>query len=198
MVRRGLTGVVAETVEGDTTYIRPEGSKYLLPVKGLSASVKLLHLEKRGDAPSAETSAPSASTRASIPSARGHKSKRRTPAEAQGAEAVAPRGAPPEADAIRAHTKSGDALVSFLCKPNAKVTQTTGLESGTVGIQLAAPRRDGEANAELLELAAAIFQLRKADVSLHAGLKDRTKVVRLAGVSEEEALGRLVAYLKPS
>ncbi|CAE7806394.1 Rnf25 [Symbiodinium sp. CCMP2592] len=46
-VSRGVHGVVAELVEGDTTYLRPEGSKHLLPVKGLSANIKLVHLEPR-------------------------------------------------------------------------------------------------------------------------------------------------------
>merc|ERR1712186_239919 len=46
-VPRGAVGVVAETSQGDTTYIRPEGTRYWLPVKGLSASVKILHLERR-------------------------------------------------------------------------------------------------------------------------------------------------------
>eukprot|EP00439_Symbiodinium_sp_Y106_P051917 s1818_g6.t3 len=61
-VSRGVHGVVAELVEGgsrsksllsslppqlpgDTTYLRPEGSKHFLPVKGLSANIKLVHLE---------------------------------------------------------------------------------------------------------------------------------------------------------
>eukprot|EP00929_Paragymnodinium_shiwhaense_P074912 TRINITY_DN38314_c0_g1_i3.p1 TRINITY_DN38314_c0_g1~~TRINITY_DN38314_c0_g1_i3.p1 ORF type:complete len:497 (-),score=67.25 TRINITY_DN38314_c0_g1_i3:774-2264(-) len=44
-VGKGYSGIVAEFKEGDTTYIRPEGSKYYLPVKGLSASVKLIHME---------------------------------------------------------------------------------------------------------------------------------------------------------
>ncbi|CAE7601144.1 RNF25 [Symbiodinium natans] len=46
-VSRGVQGVVAELVEGDTTYLRPEGSKHFLPVKGLSANIKLVHLEQQ-------------------------------------------------------------------------------------------------------------------------------------------------------
>ncbi|CAE7746239.1 Rnf25 [Symbiodinium pilosum] len=49
-VARGVHGVVAELVEGDTTYLRPEGSKHFLPVKGLSANVKLIHLEPQSKA----------------------------------------------------------------------------------------------------------------------------------------------------
>lgn len=44
-VNKGATGVVAEMVESDTTYIRPEGSKFWLPIKGRTASQKIIHLE---------------------------------------------------------------------------------------------------------------------------------------------------------
>lgn len=77
MVRKGLTGVVAETIESDTTYIRPEGSRYWLPVKGLSAGVKIIHLEKTREA---EEEAPLAADLSSAKPAesRGTKGKRKS------------------------------------------------------------------------------------------------------------------------
>jgi len=172
-VRKGFTGVVAETVEGDTAYIRPEGSKYWLPVKGLSASVKILHLEKTRE----------------VAAASEHDQRLLKVSRAEDPAVIAAQSA------VSSDARSGDVLVAFRCKPNARVTQAMGFKDGQVDVQLAAPPRDGEANAELLAFAATALSMRKGDVSLHSGYKDRRKLVRLAGMTVHDVVERLVAHM---
>ena len=88
-------------------------------------------------------------------------------------------------------------LCAFFCKPNAKCTQLClGALEAQVGVQLAAPPRDGQANKELLQFAVETFGARKADVALVSGAASRNKVVSVAGVSLEGAKGSLHRMLK--
>eukprot|EP00842_Homolaphlyctis_polyrhiza_P004122 jgi/Hompol1/4710/HPOL_002300-RA len=74
----------------------------------------------------------------------------------------------------------GDAIrLSVHVKPGAKVSQVTDTNGEAVGIQLAAPARDGEANAELMDFLAATLGLRKYHLELIAGHKSREKVVKI-------------------
>lgn len=54
-----------------------------------------------------------------------------------------------------------------------------------LGVALAAPPRDGEANAELVDFVRTFFGLKKSDVSFASGGKSREKLVSLGSVSIE-------------
>ncbi|KAJ3282670.1 hypothetical protein HK104_010776 [Borealophlyctis nickersoniae] len=95
--------------------------------------------------------------------------------------------------------KDGAVKLSILVKPNAKESKVTDIgigEGGRVGLQLAAPPRDGEANEELVRVLAEILNTKKYNLSLLSGQKSREKVVRVEGLSLEEAKARLTANLQ--
>ncbi|RUS28752.1 hypothetical protein BC938DRAFT_481497, partial [Jimgerdemannia flammicorona] len=75
--------------------------------------------------------------------------------------------------------------ISLLIKPNAKESRVTEVTEEWVGIAVAAPPREGEANREVVEFVA---QIRKTDVEVIAGHKAREKVVRVDGVMALDVL----------
>jgi uncharacterized protein len=66
-------------------------------------------------------------------------------------------------------------------KPNARVSRLAQQPDGTWLAQLKSPPVDGKANAELIELVAAHFGCRKAQVSIRVGAAGRRKLVKIAG-----------------
>uniref|UniRef100_A0A8D8EVM7 UPF0235 protein C15orf40 homolog n=2 Tax=Culex pipiens TaxID=7175 RepID=A0A8D8EVM7_CULPI len=75
--------------------------------------------------------------------------------------------------------KSGNVLIRILAKPGSKFNGITGIEDEGVGVQIAAPPIDGEANTELVKYLAKLLDLRKSDVSLDRGSKSRQKTIVL-------------------
>uniref|UniRef100_A0A8D8EV41 UPF0235 protein C15orf40 homolog n=1 Tax=Culex pipiens TaxID=7175 RepID=A0A8D8EV41_CULPI len=75
--------------------------------------------------------------------------------------------------------KSGNVLIKILAKPDSKFNGITGIEDEGVGVQIAAPPIDGEANTELVKYLAKLLDLRKSDVSLDRGSKSRQKTIVL-------------------
>lgn len=75
--------------------------------------------------------------------------------------------------------KSGSVLIKILAKPGSKTNGITGIEDEGVGVQIAAPPIDGEANTELVKYLAKLLDLRKSDVSLDRGSKSRQKTIVL-------------------
>lgn len=62
----------------------------------------------------------------------------------------------------------------------------------SVGIMIAAPPTDGEANAELIRYLSEVLDLKKSEVALDKGSRSREKVVKLSGsLTPEEVLERL-------
>ncbi|KAI8926287.1 hypothetical protein BC831DRAFT_457235 [Entophlyctis helioformis] len=73
----------------------------------------------------------------------------------------------------------GAVKVAAHVKPGAKASQVVETAGDAVGIQLAAPARDGEANQEFLRFMADTLGVRKHQLSLIAGHKSRDKVLRI-------------------
>ena len=77
-------------------------------------------------------------------------------------------------------------FIAVVVKPNAKTSRILGSLSSPdatddfLDISLAAPPRDGEANAELLDLMRGVLGVKKSDLSLAAGGKSRDKCVVVA------------------
>ncbi|XP_056307576.1 UPF0235 protein C15orf40 homolog [Danio aesculapii] len=88
--------------------------------------------------------------------------------------------------------KDGTITIAIHAKPGAKQNAVTDVSEEAVGVAIAAPPTDGEANAELLRYLSKVLQLKKSEVSLDKGSKSREKVIRVtADVSQEEILNKL-------
>lgn len=64
-------------------------------------------------------------------------------------------------------------------KPNARASELLAQSDGSFIANLKAPPVDGKANAELITLVAAHFDLRKSQVAIRSGAASRMKLVRL-------------------
>ncbi|XP_038623246.1 UPF0235 protein C15orf40 homolog [Tachyglossus aculeatus] len=88
--------------------------------------------------------------------------------------------------------KSGAVTVAVHAKPGAKQNAVTDVSVEAVGVAIAAPPSEGEANAELCRFLAKILELRKSDVVLDRGGKSREKVIKiLSATTPEEILAKL-------
>jgi uncharacterized protein (TIGR00251 family) len=68
-----------------------------------------------------------------------------------------------------------------------------GLRDGVLIVKLAAAPVDGAANDELIALLARQLDIPKRDIAIVGGERSRTKRIRIAGLSREQALARLAA-----
>ncbi|XP_030569989.1 UPF0235 protein C15orf40 homolog [Drosophila novamexicana] len=89
--------------------------------------------------------------------------------------------------------KSGNIVIKILAKPGAKQNGITDIGLDGVGVQIAAPPSEGEANAELVKFLSKVLGLRKSDVSLDKGSRSRNKIVLVSkGASTVEAIEQLL------
>ncbi|XP_017955549.1 UPF0235 protein C15orf40 homolog [Drosophila navojoa] len=85
--------------------------------------------------------------------------------------------------------KSGNIAIKILAKPGAKQNGITDIGLEGVGVQIAAPPTEGEANAELVKFLSKALGLRKSDVSLDKGSRSRNKIILISkGVTTVEAI----------
>ncbi|XP_033097023.1 UPF0235 protein C15orf40 homolog [Anneissia japonica] len=75
--------------------------------------------------------------------------------------------------------KNGSIVINVHAKPGARQNAITDISPDGVGIQVAAPPKEGEANTELVSFIAKVLGLRKGSVLLERGSKSRLKVIRL-------------------
>lgn len=66
-------------------------------------------------------------------------------------------------------------------KPGSRVDELTELADGTWQARVKAPPVDGKANAAVIELVAAHFGVRKAQVTIKSGASGRMKLVQIDG-----------------
>ncbi|CAO2613979.1 UPF0235 protein C15orf40 homolog, partial [Lemmus lemmus] len=86
----------------------------------------------------------------------------------------------------------GCVTIAIHAKPGSKQNAVTNLTTEAVGVAIAAPPSEGEANAELCRYLSKVLELRKSDVVLDKGGKSREKVVKLlASTTPEEVLEKL-------
>ncbi|XP_034481185.1 UPF0235 protein C15orf40 homolog [Drosophila innubila] len=89
--------------------------------------------------------------------------------------------------------KGGNIAIKILAKPGAKQNGITDIGLEGVGVQIAAPPSEGEANAELVKFLSKVLGLRKSDVSLDKGSRSRNKIILISkGVSTVEAVEQLL------
>jgi hypothetical protein len=72
-------------------------------------------------------------------------------------------------------------------QPRASKNETVRLENGGLKIRLTAPPVDGAANEALVKFLADQFSVSKSQVEIISGHTSRDKIVRISGVSTEDA-----------
>ncbi|XP_036391134.1 UPF0235 protein C15orf40 homolog isoform X2 [Megalops cyprinoides] len=88
--------------------------------------------------------------------------------------------------------KNGLISVAIHAKPGSKKNAVTDVFSEAVGIAIAAPPSEGEANAELIRYLSEVLGVKKSEITLDRGCKSREKLIKVSGlVSPEEVLERL-------
>jgi uncharacterized protein (TIGR00251 family) len=94
-------------------------------------------------------------------------------------------------------TKDEPAIVLRVrVQPGAGRSAVTGRYGDALAVRVAAPPIGGRANAACLELVADIFGVRKSQVELVAGEKNRQKRVRVAGVEADRAREAIARELR--
>eukprot|EP00771_Trimastix_marina_P003425 gnl/Trimastix_PCT/4684.p2 GENE.gnl/Trimastix_PCT/4684~~gnl/Trimastix_PCT/4684.p2 ORF type:complete len:130 (-),score=6.46 gnl/Trimastix_PCT/4684:83-472(-) len=76
-------------------------------------------------------------------------------------------------------------------KPGARMSTITGIEDEGVGVQIAAPAREGEANTELLEFLAEVLGVRRSHLLLDTGGRSRSKTVAVSGLTPAQVHERI-------
>src|SRR5438067_10282899 len=79
-------------------------------------------------------------------------------------------------------------------QPGARKAGVLGEQAGALKLAVTAPPEDGRANAALVELVRDVFGLKRSQVELFSGTKDRNKKILIRGVPRAE-LATLIAAL---
>ena len=83
-----------------------------------------------------------------------------------------------DSSAIR-KSPDGSITLQLHVKPGAKLSRITNIDDHQIGMQIAAPPRDGEANEEVIRYTAELLGIKHRQLQLLTGLKSRDKVVRI-------------------
>lgn len=89
--------------------------------------------------------------------------------------------------------KAGNVTIKIQAKPGAKHNSITDISEDAVGVAIAAPPVEGEANTELVKYLASVLGLKKSDVSLERGSKSRQKVIVVSRSTVDQVLEKLKA-----
>ncbi|NXP12838.1 CO040 protein, partial [Thinocorus orbignyianus] len=86
----------------------------------------------------------------------------------------------------------GCVRVAVHAKPGARCSAVTDVTAEAVGVAIAAPPTEGEANAELCRYLSKVLEVKKSEVVLEKGGKSREKVVKiLVSMTPDEVLEKL-------
>jgi uncharacterized protein (TIGR00251 family) len=75
--------------------------------------------------------------------------------------------------------------------PGARRSELAGVAEGRLRLRLAAPAHEGRANAELVRFLAGLLDVPRSAVTVAAGASSRRKLVRVGGLTVDEARRRL-------
>ncbi|XP_064609940.1 UPF0235 protein C15orf40 homolog [Liolophura sinensis] len=94
--------------------------------------------------------------------------------------------------------KNGCFTIHIQAKPGAQQNNITDIGKESIGIQIAAPPVDGEANTELIKYLSKVLSVRKSDLSLQTGSKSRSKSISItsASLSKDQILDILKSHLE--
>ncbi|XP_075016073.1 UPF0235 protein C15orf40 homolog [Calonectris borealis] len=86
----------------------------------------------------------------------------------------------------------GCVRVAVRAKPGSRCSAVTDVTAEAVGVAIAAPPSEGEANAELCRYLSKVLEVKKSEVVLEKGGKSREKVVKiLVSMTPDEILEKL-------
>lgn len=104
---------------------------------------------------------------------------------------------PPAAPSPLALDRTGTrVLITIAARPGANLSAVTDFSPESVGVAVAAPPVDGEANTQLVKYLSRVLGVRKADLSLQAGARSRHKLLAVGGgLSLDQVEHRLRAEL---
>lgn len=91
----------------------------------------------------------------------------------------------------------GGVIFSVRVVPRSSRNQIIGVVDGVLKIKLTAPPVEGAANAALIEFVAEWLGVRRGAVSIVSGDKARNKIMRVSGVTREQAETGLLLLRKP-
>lgn len=77
---------------------------------------------------------------------------------------------------------------------NAKKNEVLRFQEGILYLKIAAPPLKGKANQELLKFLSEILSVSKSRLTIEKGLTDRTKVVSIEGLTQEQALEKFSIF----
>ncbi|NXN29954.1 CO040 protein, partial [Nycticryphes semicollaris] len=98
----------------------------------------------------------------------------------------------PDAAAGPVAAGEGCVRVAVRAKPGARCSAVTDVTAEAVGVAIAAPPTEGEANAELCRYLSKVLEVKKSEVILEKGGKSREKVVKiLVSMTPDEILEKL-------
>lgn len=78
-------------------------------------------------------------------------------------------------------------------QPRASSNEIAGRHGDAIKVRLTAPPVEGAANESLVELLSATFDIPKRAITIVAGTSSRSKIVELAGITEERVRSRMEA-----
>ncbi len=82
-------------------------------------------------------------------------------------------------------------MFRFHIVPNAKIDSVVGEHGAAIKIKLRAPAVEGKANAALRSFLSEQLEIPERQIVLKHGHKSREKIIRIDGLSEEDARRRL-------
>ncbi|XP_010882085.1 UPF0235 protein C15orf40 homolog isoform X2 [Esox lucius] len=98
----------------------------------------------------------------------------------------------PAASGPVSRDKNGVVTIAVHAKPGSKQNAITDVSFEAVGVAIAAPPTDGEANAELVRYFSKVLELKRSEVILDKGSRSREKIVKVSGsLTPEQVLERL-------
>jgi uncharacterized protein (TIGR00251 family) len=86
---------------------------------------------------------------------------------------------------LRLRPTAGGVRVTVRVQPRASRNELSGVHGDALKVRLTAPPVEGAANEALVEFLAATFGVPTRAVTIVAGTSSRTKVVELAGITED-------------
>ena len=92
---------------------------------------------------------------------------------------------------------SGGIAFTVKVHPRAKKNAITGTVGDALKLSLTSPPVDGRANDACIEFFAKLFRVSRSSVTIAAGEKSRTKVIRVAGLTTAAAHQVLGEKLEP-
>jgi uncharacterized protein (TIGR00251 family) len=87
------------------------------------------------------------------------------------------------------------ATLRFHVVPNARTNKIMGEHGAAIKIKLRAPAVEGKANAALRSFLAGELKISERAIVLERGQKSRDKLIRIEGLSEEDARRRLLGAI---